>query len=271
VPVTHLCKLYSVRRSSYYLWRDRPVSARGVSNRRLLDRVLVLADKFHHIYGYRKLLIELHKEGYRCSKNRLWRLLKQAGYKARLAVRRRVYGASQGLSAQPNLLQREFNPASSNQVWVSDITQLACREGWLYLSVVMDLHSRKIVGYQCSNNVTSAIVLESIKKGWKASNPPSKHRLLFHSDQGSQYRSEQVMSWLTEKGVTISMSRKGNCWDNACAESFFSVLKKEWTGRLGLISRTEMAQEIKYYISCFYNTIRSHSAIGYRSPVEIRS
>ena len=197
--------------------------------------------------------------------------MKQAGYKARLAVRRKGYRVSQGLPAQPNLLQREFNPARSNQVWVSDITQLACQEGWLYLSVVMDLHSRKIIGYECSNNATADVVLKSIKKGWCTAKPEAAHRLLFHSDQGSQYRSEQVMSWLTEKGVTISMSRKGNCWDNACAESFFSVLKKEWTGRLGTISRSEMMQEIKYYISCFYNTVRSHSALGYRAPVEIGS
>lgn len=271
MPVVHLCGLYDVRRSGYYAWRDRPVSLRTVSNQRLLDRVLFLAGKFHHIYGYRKLLVELHKEGYRCSKNRLWRLLKQAGYRARLAVRRKRYGANHGMPAQPNLLQRQFNPAGSNQVWVSDITQFPCSEGWLYLSVIMDLHSRKIVGYQCSKNVTADIVLKSIKKSWQAACPPKEHNLLFHSDQGSQYRSEKVMSWLTEKGITISMSRKGNCWDNACAESFFSVLKKEWTGHLGVVSRAKMTQAIAYYISCFYNTIRSHSALGYQAPAEVGS
>lgn len=260
-----------MRRSGYYAWRNRQVSSRALTNRRLLERALELADKFHGIYGYRKLLIELYKEGYRCSKNRLCRLLKEAGYKAKLAVRRKRYGVHQGMSAQPNILQRRFNPRGSNEVWVSDITQFACREGWLYLSVVMDLHSRKIIGYQCSTNATAEVVLSSIKKGWQAGKPDANHQLLFHSDQGSQYRSEKVMSWLTEKGVTISMSRKGNCWDNACSESFFSVLKKEWTGHLGVISRSKMAQAIKYYIACFYNTIRSHSALNYQAPADIRT
>lgn len=271
MPVSHLCQLYGVCRSGFYAWRVRPESRRAVHNKQLLDRVLALADKFHGIYGYRKLLIELHKEGHRCSKNRLWRLLSRSGYKARLAVRRSRRSVEQGLCAQPNLLQRQFNPERPSQVWVSDITQLACREGWLYLSVVMDLHSRKIIGYQCSEHATAAIVLESVKKGWREARPPPQHRLLFHSDQGVQYRSESVMSWLTNKGITISMSRKGNCWDNACAESFFSLLKKEWTSRLGVISRSEMVREIKYYISRFYNTIRSHSALGYQSPAAFES
>ncbi|WP_415884673.1 IS3 family transposase [Neptuniibacter sp. QD34_54] len=271
LPVSRLCRLYGVQRSGYYAWLNRIPSLREQMNQKILSRALELADQCRGVYGYRKLWHALLCEGFCCGKNRLCRLLRRVGYKAQLAVRKARYCLEGGLMPQPNLLNREFNPSQINRVWVSDITQVACREGWLYVSVVMDLHNREIVGFECSRQVTADIVLKSLQKSWNKAKPEVTHKLLFHSDQGSQYRSERVMSWLTKRGVTISMSRQGNCWDNACAESFFSLLKKECTRKLGLITCSEMAREIGLYISRFYNTIRSHSALGYESPVGFRS
>jgi len=165
----------------------------------------------------------------------------------------------------PNLLNREFTVTEANRVWVSDITQVRCQEGWLYVAVVLDLYSRRIVGWAAGAMNTSELVLQALTRAWRVRQPQGRN-LLFHSDQGSQYRSEEVMAWLTRKQVTISMSRRGNCWDNACAESFFALLKKEWLHRLEELPRQEMLVETRYYIEEYYNVVRRHGTIGSVAP-----
>lgn len=260
-----MCEVLEVSRAGYYRWCDRQLSRQQQANDDLLAFLLRQAQVQDGIPGYRKLWVEAVAEGYHCSKNRVQRLLQDAGYRSCTSRRPGYRKPAPGLPVLPNLLNRQFAVAKANRVWVSDITQIRCQEGWLYLAVVMDLHSRRIVGWATGAQNTSGLVVEALKLAWKKRRPLGGD-LLFHSDQGCQYRSEAVMSWLTRRGVTISMSRRGNCWDNACAESFFALLKKEWTNRLGLLSRKEMQAEIHYYIEEYYNVIRRHGSLGDLSP-----
>ena len=155
--------------------------------------------------------------------------------------------------------------ADPDRVWVSDITQIRCFDGWLYVAVVLYLFNRKIIGLAMGAENRAQLVSNALNQAWRA-RMPDGNQLMFHSDQGAQYRSEEVMLWLTRRNVTISMSRRGNCWDNACSESFFSLLKKEWVHRLGLVSRAKMIAEVQYYSTQFYNTIRTHGALGLKTP-----
>lgn len=166
-----------------------------------------------------------------------------------------------------NLLDRKFSVSRPNRVWTSDITQVRCREGWQYLCVVLDLYSRKVISWSTSRINNAELVVRSLKKAWKRRTPDGS-QLMFHSDQGVQYTSEMTMRWLYKRGITISMSRKGNCWDNACSESFFAQYKKEWISCLGQLSREEMTMQSRLYIDGYYNPIRRHGTLGGKSPID---
>lgn len=161
-------------------------------------------------------------------------------------------------------MNREVDVAEPNRVWVSDITQVRCRGCW-FLAIVMELHSRRIVGWAGGSLNDSHLVQRALSVAWSARQPVSEG-MLFHSDQGAQYRSEHVMRWLTERGITLSMSRRGNCWDNACAESFFAQLKEEWLRHLERQSRGELQAEAEYYIEEYYDKLRLHGALGDLPP-----
>lgn len=260
-----MCEVLEVSKAGYYRWLQREPSARSQYNMDLLAFVQEMARQQHGIPGYRNLWKDAVAAGYICSKNRVQRLLQGIGYRACTAMKPGYRKPSSGMPVLPNLLNRQFAVNKANTVWVSDITQVRCQEGWLYIAVILDLYSRRVVGWSAGPVNSAELVLIALRRAWRARQPNGR-QLLFHSDQGSQYRSEDVMGWLTKKDVTISMSRRGNCWDNACAESFFALLKKEWLHRFNTLSRRDMLVEVRYYIEEFYNVVRRHGTIGSVAP-----
>jgi putative transposase len=252
-----MCEVLEVSRSGYYRWLKRPPSARAQANRSLLDWLLARAEALNGTAGYRKLWEDAIEAGFVCSKNRVQRLLQEAGYRARGARKPGARRPSQAI-VLPNVLNREFEASAPNRVWVSDITQIRCLDGWLYVAVVLDLFARRVVGWASGPINNAELVQSALKRAWR-SRCPEGQRLLFHSDQGVQYTAGPVQRWLASRGVGLSMSRRGDCWDNACAESLFAAAKKEWLRPLGLIGRDEMKREIDYYFGEFYNRIRRHT------------
>lgn len=266
-PVASLCAALDVSRSGYYRWLHADASPQQHANLALRTFLLNAAKAEHGIPGYRKLWRIAVDAGYDCSLNRVQRVLQKAGYRSCRALKPGHRRSSAGLPVLPNLLNRQFAVSQPNRVWVSDITQIRATNGWLYLATVMDLHSRRIVGWAAGAINHADLVVQALDKAW-ACRCPDGTKLLFHSDQGTQYRSEPVMKWLNDRHVTISMSRRGNCWDNACAESFFAQLKLEWTKRLPPVDRRTLTLEVRYYIDEYYNNIRRHETLNGLSPAE---
>lgn len=261
-----ICEVLNVSTSGFYKWRSRPPSGREKANQTLLAFLLKTAERENRIPGYRKLWKAAVDHGYLCSQNRVQRLLQGAGYRSRAAMKPGYQKPKPGMPVLPNLLNRAFAVEKRNHVWTSDITQIRCADGWLYIAVVLDLYSRAIVGWAASCLNSAELVKTALQGAWKKRQPKGSE-LLFHSDQGCQYRSEKVMAWLHKRQVTISMSRKGNCWDNACNESFFAQMKKEWLSTLAIQSRAEAHLETKWYIEEYYNTVRRHGTLGGVSPM----
>lgn len=262
-----MCRVLDVSRAGYYRWKQRQQapSAQVQRHGNLLAFLLAEAKQQHGIAGYRKLWREAVNHGFACGKNQVQRLLQSVGYRSCVAPKPGHRKHKPGIAASPNLLNRAFTVAEENRVWVSDITQIRCTEGWLYLAVIIDLATRQVIG-KAQGPVNSAeLVIKALKQAWKKQKPDGRE-LMFHSDQGSQYHCTSTMAWLTKRHVTISMSRRGNCWDNACSESFFALLKKEWTRRLGLLTRKEMTEEIHFYITEYYHKVRQHTALGGLTP-----
>lgn len=263
------CEVLKVSRSGFYDWLKRQPSQRANENESLLAMVLNEAKKQHGIPGYRKLWKAVTEQGYVCSKNRIQRLLQRVGYRSKTS---RKLGYRKPISSKlvlPNLLNREFNVKEKNRVWTSDITQVRCMGRWLYIAVVLDLYSRKVVGWATSHINDSELVKRALVRAWKERKPDGT-QLLFHSDQGVQYSSEKTQRWLNDRGITISMSRKGNCWDNACTESFFAQMKKEWFNSLDelTLSLKQGMLETQYYIEQYYNNVRRHGTLSGMSPIE---
>lgn len=259
-----MCEVLEVSRSGYYRWRDRAPSARAQASQTLSEWLLQRARELNGTAGYRKLWQDAVDAGFVCSPNRVQRLLQAAGYRARSAPKPGARRPSQAI-VLPNVLNRAFEVEAPNRVWVSDITQIRCLEGWLYVAVVLDLYARRVIGWAASPVNSADIVLAALRRAWQ-SRCPDGAQLLFHSDQGAQYTAESVRHWLTRRSVGLSMSRRGNCWDNACAESFFALAKKEWLRPLGLVSRDEMEGEVDYYFGDFYNRVRRHTRAGNLPP-----
>jgi putative transposase len=260
-----MCEVLEVSRAGYYSWLKRPPSALATANEGLLAFLKMVAQQLHDIPGYRKLWVEAQVAGFICSKNRVQRLLQRAGYRSCTALKPGHRKVLSGLPVLPNLLNRQFQVDQPNKVWVSDITQIRCSDGWLYVAVVLDLYARRIVGWAAGPVNDAGLVVRALSRAWTV-RQANGSELLFHSDQGVQFHSELVLAWLTKRQVTISMSRKGNCWDNACVESFFALMKREWLYRLGELSRSEATVEVEYYIDGFYNEIRRHGTIGMQAP-----
>jgi len=259
----------NVSRSGYYNWLNSKSSKQEKENISLLAFLLAEAKEQYGIPGYRKLWIEAINNGYVCSKNRVQRLLQNVGYRAKSARKMSRVKVKSPKLIMPNLLNREFNVSAKNQVWVSDITQVKCKGSWLYIAVVIDLYSRRVVGWATSSINNSELVIRALNKAWNKRRPKGDE-LLFHSDQGAQYTSENTQKWLSKRGITISMSRKGNCWDNACSESFFAQMKKEWFNSFNelTLSLKQAMFETKYYIEQYYNSIRKHGTLDGKSPIE---
>jgi putative transposase len=266
-PVTLMCTVFQVSRSGFYAWSKRPESQRSIKNRELSQEIAAIHRESKGIYGSPKIHGELQRRGKRHGKNRIASLMRKDGLYAKTKRKFRVTtDSSHKQPVAANLLNRKFNPNLPNQVWVGDITYIWTREGWLYLAIVMDLFSRNIVGWSMSERITRQLAMNALTLAVKRRNPP--RGLLHHSDRGSQYASDDYQALLTKHGMLCSMSRAGNCWDNAPAESFFGTLKRELVYHNHYQSRAQARQSIFDYIERFYNRRRIHASLGYLTPSE---
>ncbi|WP_144314432.1 IS3-like element ISBps2 family transposase [Burkholderia pseudomallei] len=254
-PVALMCRLAGVARSSYYAWRSR----QGRSNRdaTVLEAVRRIHEETRRSYGSRRMSQALRLLGHNVGRYRARSLMRQA----RLVRSKRVhrYRAAQAESLiAPNLLARRFDPAQRDQVWVGDITFVQTRQGWLYVAVVMDLYARRVVGWAFSQHADTDLALKALRRAYDHRRPPPG--LMFHSDQGCQYTSTRFLAELRARGTIQSMSRRGNCWDNAVVERFFRSLKNEWIGDQLYVDHRHAEQDITDYLVDFYNHRRLHSA-----------
>lgn len=259
-----MCQLLNVTRSSYYAWLQRPVSDQKKSDQGLVKRIQELHRKFPS-YGSPRMTRELHAEGINCGHNRVARLMRENGIRA--VIPRRFKVTTNSKHHHPiaeNILNQCFEATHPNQVWVADITYIWTMQGWLYLAAVMDLYSRQIVGWAMDKTMTQDLVIRALKQAIGRRRPP--RGLIHHSDRGCQYASKEYRKLLKKHGFVCSMSRKGNCYDNACMESFFHSLKTECVYLTNYHTRSEAKQSIFNYIEVFYNRVRLHSALNYMSP-----
>ena len=265
--VTRLCAVLGVSRSGYYAWRQRPPSARREADQQLLPVLRRLHRQTREEYGAIKLWQALKEGGVHCGRHRVARLRKFAGLEARRMRRFRVIVEHHQLPPPaPNLLQQRFVAIALNTVWVGDFTAVPTRAGWLYVAVLLDLYSRRVIGWAMSAKPDQHLTLDALTMAVRQRRV--QPGLIHHSDQGAQYSSLAYRHQLTELGMTPSMSRKGNCYDNAVAESFFSTLKNELIHHRTYQTRDEASQDIFAFIEGFYNRQRLHQSLGYLSPLE---
>ena len=264
--VRRLCAALGVSRSGYYAWRYRPVSARTEADQRLLRVMHRVHMQMREQYGAVKLWRALTTAGIRCGRHRVARLRRLAGLEARRSRRFRVIVEHHQLPPPaPNLLQQRFGASALNRVWVGDLTAIPTRAGWLYLAVLLDLCSRRVIGWAMSAQPDQHVVLHALAMA--VGQRPVPPGLIHHSDQGAQYSSGAYRQRLATLGLTPSMSRKGNCYDNAVAESFFSTLKNELIHHQTYQTRDDARQDIFAFIEGFYNRQRLHQSLGYLSPL----
>mgnify|MGYP002400167859 CR=1 FL=1 len=265
--VEKMAEVLGVSRSGYYAWVGRPQSERDRANEELAERIRKIQKRVKYRYGAPRMTAELSRDGGRAGHNRVARIMREHGLQARPKRRyRSTTKASESAPAAENVLARGFEVSTTNTVWVSDITYIATAEGWLYLAVVLDLCSRRVVGWSMSSRLSTDLVLRAFWMAVLARRPPKG--LLFHSDRGSQYSSHAFRRALGRCEMVQSMSRKGNCWDNAPSEAFFSTLKGELMDGKAFPSRQAAQAAIFEYMEVFYNRGRLHSSLGYLTPVE---
>ena len=265
-PVRLLCRCLAVSRGGYYAWRRRRVSDRAREDARLAVEIAASHAESRRTYGSPRVLRDLRDQGRRVSRKRVARLMRELGLVGRR--RRRFRATTDSKHAFPvasNVLMREFEVPAPNTAWVTDITYVATGEGWLYLAVILDLFSRRVVGFALSDRITRELVLEALRGA--LAKRSGVQDLIHHSDRGSQYASHDYRRALEREGITCSMSRRGNCWDNAVAESFFGTLKVELLHERLWSTRAEAAHAITEYIEDFYNVRRRHSSLDYQSPL----
>ena len=266
-PLPVLCDTLAVSVSGYRAWkRGGRRSHRRLTDAQLLELIRAIHVQFKGAYGSPRMVDELRGRGFPVSKARVERLMRENGIRARHKRRyRATTDSTHGLPVADNLLNRHFSPAAPNQVWTADLTYVWTDEGWLYLAVVLDLFNREIVGWSIKSRMTADIVVEALTMAWFRRKPLPG--LLHHSDRGSQYASLVFQEKLAEYGMVCSMSRKGNCWDNAPAESFFNSLKNERVHGTRYRTREAAIADLFEYIEVFYNRSRRHSTLQSKSPV----
>jgi transposase InsO family protein len=265
-PVTVVCRVLGLARSGYYAWKRRVPSARARRDLLLTEQIQTSFTASRRTYGSPRVHAELRAQDVRCGRKRVARLMREAKLVARTRRRRTpcTTDSRHGLGVAPNVLDRQFTVERPNQAWVSDITYLPTREGWLYLAVVLDLYARRVVGWSMQPTLERKLVLAALADAIGRRRPPAG--VLHHSDRGSQYASGEYQALLAKHGIGASMSRKGNCWDNAAMESFFATLKGE-------LPQTEFASHqagrsaVFDYIERFYNRQRRHSTLNYQTPL----
>ena len=260
-----MCQILEVHRSGFYAWLKQPKSKRALEDERILKDIKQYWLDSGCSYGYRNIHFDLKESGQHIGKNRVHRLMKQAKIKSQSGYKRhKGFSSSPEKQYAPNTLARQFTVAKPDEVWVTDFTYIRTYEGWLYLTVVLDLFSRQVVGWSMKNNAKSELVIDALLMAVWRKKPKSS--VLVHSDQGVQYTSMDWRQFLKENNLEASMSRRGNCHDNAVAESFFSSLKTERIKRKIFKRREDARQEIFNYIELFYNPRRRHGHIGNVAP-----
>jgi len=262
-----MCKVLEVSRAGYYAWRDRKPSPRAKENEVLDQNIVAIHTRSRGTYGSPRVTKDLVAHGFEVDRKRVARRMAKLGLNANQKRKFRRVDAEPTSPVAANVLERRFDVKEPDRVWVSDITYIETVAGWVYLAVVIDLFSRRVVGWAIADHMRAELVLEALDAAL-GSRDPSALGLMFHSDQGSQYTATRVREALLAAGITCSMSRRGNCWDNAVAEAFFATLKREHVYRKIFRTREDATTSIAEWIEVFYNRKRRHSTIGYCSPVE---
>ena len=258
-----MCRLMGVARSGYYAWLKKPESDRAIEDKRLLRLIRASFAASQGVYGAPRVFLDLREAGETCSKHRVARLMRENDIRAQPGYRTRRSDTGKPAKLIPDLVKRNFEVSRPNRVWVSDITYIRTWEGWLYLAIVMDLFSRKIVGWATRSTIHRDLVLDAIMMAVKERHPRDT---IIHSDQGSQYGSDDWRRFCLSNNLQPSMSRRGNCWDNAVAESFFGSLKKERVKKRIYRNRDLATDDVSDYIDSFYNQERRHQHLGGISP-----
>jgi putative transposase len=266
-PVARLCKVLDVSPSGYFAWKNRPASARQREDLVLLAHVRSAFTLSHETYGSPRMTHELREQGLAAGRRRVARLMRENGLKARQPRRfRRTTDSGHAFPIAPNHLDQDFTAAGPDRKWGSDISYIWTREGWLYLAVVLDLYSRRVVGWAVGDRLHKELALTALRRALVVRQPGPG--LLHHSDRGSQYCANEYQAELRGHGIVISMSGKGNCFDNAMVETFFKTLKSELVWRTAFQTRAEAIDALARYIDGFYNPRRRHSALGFTSPTQ---
>ena len=268
--ITALCTALAVPPSTYYDWKERRTTpgVRVLANQRLSAQITTIHNQSRQTYGSPRIVAALRQQGHHHGRNRVARLMRQTNLCGRQKARYRVQttDSHHDQPIAPNQLAQAPVPTAPDQSWVADITCIPTQEGWLYLAGILDLYSRKVVGWAMSEQIDTTLTLKALAMAILHRHPPAK--LLFHSDRGVQYASRDFRAALAQAGLIPSMSRKANCYDNATMESFWSTLKLELVYRTSFASRNQARRAIFDYIECFYNPQRIHSALGYLSPID---
>jgi putative transposase len=266
-PASRLCHVIGVSQSGYFAWKARPISTHRRHDQALLTHIRAAYAQSNGTYGSPRMTRELRDQGWAVGRRRTARLMRLSGLAARQKRRfKRTTDSQHAFPIAPNILGQDFATTGPNQKWGADISYVWTREGWLYLAVVVDLFSRRVVGWAVSDRLHRELALKALRKAIIMRRPLPG--LIHHSDRGAQYCSMDYQADLRRAGITISMSGKGNCYDNAMVETFFKTLKSELIWRTVFLTRQDATTAIARYIDGFYNPVRRHSALGYRSPAQ---
>jgi putative transposase len=263
--VVKMCEVLGVSKSGYYGWSKRPLSNRAKRRQELTKEVKRVHEESNQIYGSPKIHKQLGNEGIKTSQRTVQRIMVDASIRSRTVKKyKATTNSAHDYPVYPNIINQDFTTTAPGEVWVADITYIWTKEGWLYLASVMDLYSRKIIGFNMGSRLTKELAIVALERAMI--NQPPREGLIHHSDRGSQYASIDYTNKLKEAKIIISMSRKGNCYDNACIESFHSAIKKELIYQKKYTTRDEAKMSIFSYLVGFYNSKRIHSTLGYVSP-----
>lgn len=266
-PIRMMCEAVKVSRSGYYAWHSRPESDRDATDRALTQAIQKIHRDSKGVYGAPKICAELKARGYHHGRHKIARLMRQAGLRGCPQRRFKVTTQSDpSHSVAKNLLKQDFTAKAPNHRWASDITYINTQQGWLYLAIVMDLYSRRIVGWSMDRWISRHLTIDALTMALGSRIP--EDQLIHHSDRGAQYTSDDFRNVLDMHGIQCSMSGRGNCYDNAVVESFFGLLKRERVNRRRYRTRDEARADIFDYIECFYNRKRRHGYVGNISPVD---
>jgi transposase InsO family protein len=270
IPITRACALLGVSESGFHAWRQRDESAHARRDRVLLREIRTQFSASNETYGSPRMTVELNEDGFEVGRHRVARLMRENALKALQRKRfKKTTDSDHGGPVAPNLLDQDFTATAPNQKWGVDISYVWTNEGWLYLAIVLDLFSRRIVGWAVSDRMKKDLALTALKRAIAVRRP--SQNLLHHSDRGSQYCSDAYLKLLNDHGFTASMSGKGNCYDNSMVEAVFKTIKAELIWRAIWRTRDQAKAAIARYIDGFYNPKRRHSALGYKSPIQFES